>query len=405
MDARNIGKYLSELRKYYAITQDELATRIGVTRQADSKWETGMAIPDIEILMSLSELYGIPINDILKADLTKIKFQKEIVFPGEDKNAKNIFIIGCGRWGTFIAWYLDKIGHRVSLYGRKQSVHMKRLSETRKNEYLSLSDSIQLVTDYQDIQKADYIIISVDAQQLQDVVSGLAENNIHKKTIVLCMKGIEIKTGRRLSQVASDTLERSNHIAVWLGPGHVQEFYRGIPNCMVIDSNNELVKDELIRNFSSKLIRFYYGTDLIGNEIGAAAKNVIGIAAGILEGLDLSSLKGALMARGTSEIARLIMAMGGKAGTVYGLCHLGDYEATLFSEHSHNLSFGKSIVQNAEYKELAEGYYTVKAICKLGKAYGIELPICEAVYQIVYEGKEAKSILQELFDRSLKNEF
>lgn len=90
MNVKDIGKYLSELRKYYTITQDELASRIGVTRQAVSKWETGTAIPDIEILMSLSELYGIPINDILKADLTKIKFQKEIVFPGEDKNAKNI---------------------------------------------------------------------------------------------------------------------------------------------------------------------------------------------------------------------------------------------------------------------------------------------------------------------------
>lgn len=405
MNARNIGKYLSELRKYYTITQDELAARIGVTRQAVSKWETGVSIPDTEILLNLSELYGVPINDILKADLTKIKFQKEIVFPGEDKIAKNIFVIGCGRWGTFLAWYLDKIGHNVSLYGRKQSDHMKRLLDTRRNEYLTLSQTIHLVTDHQNIWNADYIIISVGAQKLQEVVSELAKSNVCKKTIVLCMKGIEIETGRRLSQIASDTLERSNHIAVWLGPGHVQEFYRGIPNCMVIDSNNELVKDELIRNFSSKLIRFYYGTDLIGNEIGAAAKNVIGIAAGMLDGLDLSSLKGALMARGTNEIARLITAMGGNAGTVYGLCHLGDYEATLFSEHSHNLSFGKSIVQGVEYKELAEGYYTVKAICRLGKAYGVELPICEAVYQILYEGKAAKGVLKELFERSLKNEF
>lgn len=228
---------------------------------------------------------------------------------------------------------------------------------------------------------------------------------VEEKTIVLCMKGIEIDTGRRLSQVASDTLSHSNNIAVWLGPGHVQEFYRGVPNCMVIDSNSELVKNEVIRDFSSELIRFYYGTDLIGNEIGAAAKNVIGIAAGMLEGFDLASLKGALMARGTNEIARLIVAMGGKSSTVYGLCHLGDYEATLFSEHSHNLSFGKKFVQGIKYNELAEGYYTVKAIRRLGKAYGVELPICNAVYDILYEGKEPKTILKKLFDRSLKNEF
>ena len=405
MNAADIGKYLAELRRYYRITQDELAGRMGVTRQAVSKWETGTAIPDIEILMNLSEIYGISINDILKADLTKIKFQKEIVFPEKEENAKNVFVIGCGRWGTFIAWYLDKIGHRVSLYGREQSRNMKELLETRKNSYLALSETTHLTTSYEDVHKADYIIISVGAQKLNEVVSELADRLIQEKTIVLCMKGIEIGTGRRLSQIASDALDHSNHIAVWLGLGHVQEFYRGIPNCMVIDSNEELVKDELIRSFSSDLIRFYYGTDLIGNEIGAAAKNVIGIAAGMLEGLDLSSLKGALMARGTAEIARLIVAMGGKAGTVYGLCHLGDYEATLFSEHSHNLSFGKSIVQNQNYNELAEGYYTVKAIHNLAKAYGVDLPICEAVYQITHKQQAPKTILKNLFDRSLKNEF
>jgi len=401
----DIGKYLSELRKYYKITQDELASRVGVSRQAVSKWENGVTIPDIEILMLLSEIYGISINDILKADLTKIKYQKEIVFPGEDKKPAEVFVIGCGRWGSFIAWYLDKIGHRVTLYGREHSKHMEALQATRKNQYLTLPETIQLSTSYENIHMAKYIIISVAAQKLNEVVGVLADKGIQDKTIVLCMKGIEIETGRRLSQVASDTLGHSNHIAAWLGPGHVQEFYRGVPNCMVIDSNNELVKNELIHSFSSELIRFYYGTDLIGNEIGAAAKNVIGIAAGMLEGLDLVSLKGALMARGTGEIGRLIVAMGGKASTIYGLCHLGDYEATLFSEHSHNLSFGKSIVQDRPYPELAEGYYTVKALRKLGKAYGVELPICEAVYQVVHEGKEPKSILKGLFDRSLKNEF
>lgn len=405
MNSMDIGRYLSELRKYYKITQDELAGRIGVTRQAVSKWETGMTIPDIEVLLKLSEIYGIAINDILKADSSKINFQKNIVFPNEEKKEKSIFVIGCGRWGTFIAWYLDKIGHKVSLLGRESSANMQELLTTRKNNYLSLSDTINLTTTYEDIDKADYIVISVGAQQLQAVVSDTSLKYIEEKTIILCMKGIQTSTGRRLSQVASDALHHSNSIAVWLGPGHVQEFYRGVPNCMVIDSNNELVKNEVIRDFSSELIRFYYGTDLIGNEIGAAAKNVIGIAAGMLEGFDLSALKGALMTRGTNEIARLIVAMGGNASTVYGLCHLGDYEATLFSEHSHNLSFGKKFVQGLEYDELAEGYYTVKAVRKLGKAYGVEMPICNAVYQILYENKEPKSIIKKLFDRSLKNEF
>ena len=139
-----------------------------------------------------------------------------------------MFVIGCGRWGTFIAWYLDKIGHTVSLYGREQSDHMKELVETRKNQYLTLPESINLTTSYQESEKADYIIISVCSQGLQEVVHELANLSLHGKKIVLCMKGIEIETGRRLSQIVSDTLEHDNKIAVWLGPGHVQEFYRGI---------------------------------------------------------------------------------------------------------------------------------------------------------------------------------
>ncbi|MBQ7360130.1 MAG: NAD(P)H-dependent glycerol-3-phosphate dehydrogenase [Lachnospiraceae bacterium] len=355
--------------------------------------------------MKLSELYGVSINDILNADTLSIKYQKEIVFPNKRKISKKITVIGCGRWGTFIAWYLSEIGHEVSLYGREASAKMQKLLETRENEYLQLSDNIELVTDLKGIENAEYIIISIPAQKLQDIVYELNQYRIENKTIVLCMKGIEISTGRRLSQVLSDGVEENNNVAVWLGPGHVEEFYRGVPNCMVIDSTKEIVKDMLIRDFSSDLIRFYYGTDLIGNEVGAAAKNVIGIAAGMLDGLDLSSLKGALMSRGSNEIAKLIVAMGGKASTVYGLCHLGDYEATLFSEHSHNLSYGKAIVLQNKYCELAEGYYTVKALHNLSKAYGVEMPICEVVYRILYENAKPTEMLQKLFSRSLRNEF
>ncbi len=405
MDSVKIGQYLAELRKYYKITQDELATRLGVSRQAISKWETGASIPDIELLYKLSELYGITINDIINADISKIKYQKQIYIPDKEKAVQRIFVIGCGRWGSFIAWYLDKIGHNVSLYGRADSMRMKALQESRSNGQITLPEAVSLISSLDDCREADIIIISVSAQQLGDVAKQLKELNITEKKIVLCMKGIEIESGRRLSQVVSDEVDHTNKIAVWLGPGHVQEFYRGVPNCMVIDSNDEFVKGDLIRAFSSELIRFYYGTDLIGNEIGAAAKNVVGIAAGMLEGLDLSSLKGALMARGTKEISGLMVAMGGKESSAYGLCHLGDYEATLFSEHSQNLNFGKSVVMGMEYDKLAEGYYTAKALHNLSKGYGVELPICEAVYRILYEGKDARETLQGLFRRSLKNEF
>ncbi len=323
----------------------------------------------------------------------------------KQRERKKIFVLGCGRWGSFIGWYLDSIGHNVKLYGRENSKNIKRFMETRSNDYITLPESITLTTDLEDIKDAEYVVVSVNSQSLSDVLAEVNKLGIKDKTFILCMKGIEIETGKRLSQIAEENFDESNKIAVWLGPGHVQEFYRGVPNCMVIDSKDDSVINDIIESISSNLIRFYYGTDLIGNEIGAASKNVIGIAAGMLDGFDLASLKGALMARGTMEISRLITAMGGKPSTVYGLCHLGDYEATLFSNHSQNLTFGRKFVKNEPYEKLAEGYYTVRALKKLGEKYYVVLPITEAVYRILYENKDPKRELDKLFQRSLKDEF
>ncbi|MDE6608435.1 MAG: glycerol-3-phosphate dehydrogenase [Lachnospiraceae bacterium] len=281
---------------------------------------------------------------------------------------------------------------------------MERLMEERKNEFLTLPDSVILTTDLQHLPASEMIVISINSQGLRSLMNELKNYPVQNKIFVLCMKGIEISTGYRLSQIVEETLPQSK-VAVWLGPGHVQDFYNHIPNCMVIDSNHEELKKQLVSAFSSDLIRFYYGQDMLGNEIGAAAKNVIGIAAGMLDGLSLSSLKGALMSRGTREIARMIKAMGGNELSAYGLCHLGDYEATVFSGHSHNRQFGESFVKGEDFPLLAEGYYTVHALVKLGKEHHTELPICDAVYSILYENQDAKQTLGALFTRSLKNEF
>lgn len=210
-----------------------------------------------------------------------------------------ITVIGCGRWGSLITWYLDSIGHNVTLYGRESSSHMKRFLLERRNDLLELKESISLTTDLSLVNDAETIIISINSQGLQSLMKEIDAFKIRNKKIVLCMKGIEIGTGRRLSQIVESSVDGSNKVAVWLGPGHVQEFYRGIPNCMVIDSEDEETKHTLVDEFSSELIRFYYGQDMIGNEIGGATKNVIGIAAGMLDGLKRSTLKGALMSRGT----------------------------------------------------------------------------------------------------------
>ena len=316
-----------------------------------------------------------------------------------------VTVIGCGRWGSLIAWYLDQTGHEVTLYGRASSPHMQRFLAERRNDLLELRDSVRLSTELECVLDAEVVVISVPSQALRGLTAQLGELGLRDAIVVLCMKGIEVETGKRLSEVAREGLHPSCRVAVWLGPGHVQEFYAGVPNCMVIDSDDVAAKALLVERFSSSLIRFYYGEDLIGNEIGAAAKNVIGIAAGVLDGLGLGTLKGALMSRGTREIARLIEAMGGNPFSAYGLCHLGDYEATVFSPYSHNRRFGELLVRGEQFDKLAEGYYAADALVRLGRRYGVELPICEAVYRALYEGADPKAQIEGLFTRTLKTEF
>lgn len=317
----------------------------------------------------------------------------------------NITVIGCGRWGSFVAWYLGLIGHEVTLYGRENSANMRKIIQERSNGVIQFSKGVKFETNLKNSLEADTIIISINSQGLRSLLEEIKVYSPRKKCFVLCMKGIEITTRKRLTEVVDEFFGEECEVAVWLGPGHVEDFCQGIPNCMVIDSVNEKVKERLIEEFSGKLIRFYVGTDLIGNELGAAAKNVIGIGAGMLDGLGLSSLKGALMARGTREIARLIVALGGDEYSAYGLCHLGDYEATVFSMHSHNRQFGENIIRGQEYTKLAEGYYTAKALYDIAIEHNIDLPICTAIYRILYEKEKPQEVLSQLFLRLTKKEF
>ncbi|MDX8366593.1 NAD(P)H-dependent glycerol-3-phosphate dehydrogenase [Cytobacillus sp. IB215665] len=319
----------------------------------------------------------------------------------------NISVLGCGRWGTFIAWYANKIGHNVMLWGRENSKNYIRLDETRRNDYLTLSEDIELSNSlHKAVSFAEVIIISISAQELGSFASRLSLiNEIQGKTFILCMKGLEATSGKRLSQVFSETVGNNTNVAIWVGPGHVQDFINGIPNCMVIGSEEIEITKKMVQAFSSDLIRFYYGQDMIGNEIGAATKNVMGIAAGMLDGLNYSSLKGSLMARGTRELSRLVTAMGGNDVTIYGLSHLGDYEATLFSLHSHNRKFGQAFVTGEKFEKLAEGVSTVKALKELSEQYNVELPICNALYDILFRNRDAKVTLENLFLRPVKFEF
>lgn len=319
----------------------------------------------------------------------------------------NISVLGCGRWGSCIAWYLNKIGHNVLSCGLENAPEFIQLKNTHKNDYLTFPESIEVSSDLgYAIDRAEVIVISISSQYLRSYFEDISKFNLDGKIIVLCMKGVEASTGKRLTEVVADFIdENKTPIAVWVGPGHPQDYVKGIPNCMVIDSHNQEVKQKLVNEFTSELIRFYLGTDLIGSEIGAAAKNVVGIAAGMLDGANYTSLKGALMARGTREISRLIEALGGNAMSAYGLCHLGDYEATLFSPWSHNRKYGEEFVKGNKFEKLAEGVMTSKALYKLGKQLNVDLPIVEGVYNMLFNGADFNNELNKLFVRAVKKEF
>lgn len=324
-----------------------------------------------------------------------------------------ISVLGCGRWGSFIAWYLCNRGNEVYSWGPEDDYSYQVLRDTGKNEYVMLDSRITLTSDLQAaVDHAEIIVISISSQGLRGFMQRIIDCGGKDKTFVLCMKGIEVSTGCRLSEVLTQSGIDANRIAVWVGPGHIQAFTQGIPNCMVIDSVNPALKRRLADEFRSDLIRFYYGSDLIGTEIGAAAKNVMGIVAGVLDGCGYGALKGSLMARGSYEVAQLIKAMGGNELSAYGLAHLGDYEATLFSPYSHNRGYGEMLVKGETFPKLAEGVPTSAAMKKLGEQYGVELPLTNAVYELCYGEADGKSyrqrcdeLLAKMFSREARTEF
>lgn len=318
----------------------------------------------------------------------------------------NISVLGCGRWGSFIGWYLARQNHKVIQWGNEGHYSFDVLKNTGKNEFVELDSRIYLTSDLSKaVNDSDIIIISISSQGLRDFMKKITAFNVKDKVFVLCMKGIELESGKRLSEVLIDSGIDKDKIAVWVGPGHIQDFVNQKPNCMIIDSvNPELVK-YLADSWRSDLIRFYYGDDIIGTEIGAAAKNVIGIAAGMLDGGGYTTLKGPLMARGAREVSRLIARMGGNELSAYGLCHLGDYETTVFSEYSNNRKFGEMYVKKQPFTKLAEGVSTTKSIKMLADKYGVDMPITQAVYSILYENKEPFSQFLNVFSRSTRKEF
>ena len=316
-------------------------------------------------------------------------------------------VLGCGRWGSFHLWYGSRVGNTMLGWEPGDAPGFRELQKTGKNRYLKLPDNIHLTTDLAEVSVCDLITVAVPAQEFRKLASELSAIELSGTDLILCMKGIEKVTGLRLSEIADQEGLNPRSLSVWVGPGHPQQFVAEVPSCMIIVSGSDDNAIRISNLMSSDLIRFYRSRDMIGCEVGAAAKNVIGIAAGILDGLNMSGLKGALMARAPQEIARLVAAMGGDWRSVYGLSHLGDYEATLFSPFSHNRIFGEAFACGTleGISGLAEGVDTSYAVMTLADRYGVDMPITRTVRRILNRDCPSMEAISELFSRPEKEEF
>ena len=316
-------------------------------------------------------------------------------------------VLGCGRWGSFHLWYGSRLGNTITGWEPEGIPGFVKLRETRKNRYLELPHDIRLTSDLEKVSGSDMVIVTVPAQKFRNLCGKLREIDISATDLILCMKGLEKNTGKRLTEISREEGLEPRSLSIWVGPGHPQQFVAEVPSCMLIASEHEDDTVRIARLLGSDLIRFYRSRDIIGCEVGAAAKNVIGIAAGMLDGLNHSGLKGALMARAPQEVARLVAAMGGDWRSVYGLSHLGDYEATLFSPYSHNRFYGAAIAKGTGVANLrlAEGVDTATAVMLLADEYNVEMPITSTVRKIINNEIPARKAIGELFERPEKEEF
>ena len=335
-----------------------------------------------------------------------------------------VTILGTGRWASCIGLCMDRKNYDVLMWER-QKEKQSDLFLTHKNRYVSLTKNVKFTNDLEKaLNYGDVVVISILSQQLDNLMQNVKKvAGYENKIYVLCMKGVEATTGRRLSEILLDNGVKRNNIAVWVGPGHVELIAAGQPTNMIISAYNHKLTNKIIDAFTNPgIIDFTNSGDIVGTEIGAAAKNVIGIAAGILEGSSLEQKKGPLMPASINEIGKFIDAFGGDQKTASGLAFLGDFQATLFDHNSKNLTYGKSIVElNSLDKEVinsrvdvssVEGIMTAKALIKKMKEFNLrvsdemtlQMPITQAVEDIVngkVELKTAGRYLSEKISQSL----
>ncbi|PLV59123.1 NAD(P)H-dependent glycerol-3-phosphate dehydrogenase [Thermotoga sp. KOL6] len=315
------------------------------------------------------------------------------------------FVLGAGSWGTVFAQMLKDNGENVILWARRKEV-ADYINSSHTSPYTEgMKVSVEATNKLNNLSSSDILVIALPVQHVREILLKLPRK---PKMVLNLSKGIEINTGKRISEIVKDTLNCP--YAVLSGPSHAEEVARKLPTAVTLAGANA---KELQKRISNDYFRVYTCTDVVGVEIAGALKNVIAIAAGILDGLGgWDNAKAALETRGIYEIAKFGIHFGAKQTTFMGLAGIGDLMVTCNSRYSRNRRFGELIAKGFEPLKLlesshqvVEGAFTVKAVLKIAKELKLEMPISEEVYHIVYERKSPIQSMRDLMRRSLKDEF
>lgn len=331
---------------------------------------------------------------------------------------EKIGVIGAGAWGTALAMLLADQGHDVTLWMYEKDL-AEETARTRENRvYLPgfpLPASLTITSSLETAVRDKPVILSVPPSHTVRAVAGQFVPYLAKDAIIIsASKGIEIDTLMPLSEVFKDILPKEFHsrLCFLSGPSFAKEVAQKMPTAITLASYDPAVGRQAQETLSNAYFRVYTNPDVIGVELAGSLKNVVAIAAGVLEGLGFGfNTTAALLTRGLAEMARLGVAMGGNLTTFSGLAGMGDLVLTCTGGLSRNRTLGVRLGKGEKLEEImkgaktvAEGVKTAKAARDLAKKYSIEMPIVDEVYQLLYEGKDPKLAVKDLMNRELKGE-
>ena len=329
----------------------------------------------------------------------------------------NMAVIGGGSWGTAVAHAMAGGGHRVRMLLRNPALAEEIGTSHANSVYLPgvpLHPGLKAFTDAGEaLQDAHICLLAVPAQHMGPVLRSLA-SVMPAGVIPVCLsKGVEKNTLRRMSEVVAEALpDNAARYAILSGPSFAAETVRGLPTAVVLGCEDRAIGELLRETLSTGMLRVYSSQDVAGVELGGAVKNVIAIAAGVIDGLGFGlNARAALITRGLAEICRLGQAMGANQATFMGLSGMGDLVLTCSGDLSRNRQVGLKLGQGMSIETIlqqmhnvAEGVETTRAICGLAERYRVEMPIAQAMFQILYEQSPPRIEAQNLLARSLKEE-